>query len=122
MNTNQKVDSITYDIMNGPSADRLFDACRYAYDDATKIPIDFGIAIGYSMPKDDPGCAIVGAHSCDLRIVGIEHEDGSGHSFNIRGYCAGFKKGPYSDPLYVNHKVMIYYNTKTRNGKITFSK
>lgn len=120
MSTNQKVNSTTYDILNGPSADRLFDACRYAYDDGVKIPIDFGIAIGYSMPRDDPGCALVGAHSCGLRIAGIEHEDGSGHSFNIKGYCTGFKKGPYSTPLYVNYRVQIYYSTKTRKGKITF--
>lgn len=120
MNTNQKVESVTHGIVNGPSADRLFNHCRYAYDAKVKIPIHFGIIVGYSLPENNPGCAALGAHSCDLLLTSIEHEDGSGNSFNIGGYCKGFRVGPCDEPEYVGYMVKIYYNSKTRKGQITF--
>ncbi|MBQ1387762.1 hypothetical protein IIY68_03170 [Candidatus Saccharibacteria bacterium] len=123
MSTNLSKKVATYEIVGGPSTDRLFDALRYAYDKDVKIPINFGIVIGLSRPKNDPGCCSIGAHSCGLRLTSIQHEDGSGCSFNIGGYSdTGLKKGPYSEPLYVGHKVKIYYNSKSREGHITFIK
>ena len=121
MSTNSLKEEKTYKILSGPNADRLFDACRYAYDKDVEIPINFGIIIGYSRPKDDPGCCAIGAYSCGLRIASIEHEDGSGCSFNIGGYCdTGLRVGPYSEPQYIGYKVRIYYNSKSRKGSITF--
>lgn len=121
MSINQKVnENHARKIVNGPSADRLFDACRYAYDSKVKIPVHFGIVAGNSMSKDHPGCAAILAHSCDLILTSIEHEDGSGNSFNIGGYCKGFKVGPYDEPKYADCRVKIFYNSKSRNGFINF--
>lgn len=119
MNTNQKAIR-TYAIADGPSADRLFDACKYAYDTKAKVPIRFSIVLGYTMPKYHPNCATICAHSCELLLKSIEHEDGSGNTFNIGGYCKGFKEGPLDSPKYVNCGIKIYYDSKTRTGTITF--
>ncbi len=75
-----------YDIFDGPGRDRLFDACKYAYDE-DEINLNFKVAICYSGHlndrdrKDLPMCII------DMRLVSVEHEDGSGHKFNLEGNC-----------------------------------
>ena len=44
-----------YDIVAGPSKAMLFDACKYAYAKTAKLPVDFTIAIRYTLPtKHNP--------------------------------------------------------------------
>ena len=111
MNTNKK--EICYDIVNGPNKDALFDACKYACVKNTFIPVTFDVALGYTMPKSDPGCAYIKMDVEDFKIIGIENKDGSGESFNIRGYAK--KEGNQL-------RFRGYYNTKHRQGFITFFK
>ncbi len=106
-----------YDIVAGPNKDTLFDACKYAYNKTTKFAIDFGVAVGYTMPRNHPGCAYVPMDMSDVAIHGIEHEDGSGESFNIHGMCKAALRGSSDTKFY---KFKAYYNTKTRTGTITF--
>lgn len=107
-----------YEIVNGPNKDTLFDACKYAYSKTTKFAIDFGVAAGYTMPRNHPGCAYVPMDMSDVAIHGIEHEDGSGESFNIHGMCKAALHRSSDDAKF--YKFKAYYNAKTRTGTITF--
>lgn len=108
-----------YEIISGPSKDALFDACKYAYSKATKFAINFGVAGGYTMPRNHPECAYVPMEMHDVLIFGIEHEDGSGDSFNIHGLCKAVLYGVSTEVK--SYKFKAYYNTKTRSGIIVFS-
>ena len=109
MNTNKK--EVYYDIVNGPNKDVLFDACKYACVKNTFIPVSFDVALGYTMPKSDPGCTYIKMDLTQFKIMGIENEDGSGESFNLHGYVR-------SNGAQLRFKA--YYNTKRRKGKIRF--
>lgn len=111
MNTNQKNEY--FDIIGGPNKDILFDACKYAFVKGAVIPINFDIAANYTMSKGDPNCACLKMDATDFRIMGVDNEDGSGESFNIRGYAK--KEGN-------QFRFRGYYNTKRRQGFITFFK
>ena len=119
MNTN---DERYFDVVNGPNKDALFDACKYACGKGGKVDVNFDVAIAYTMPKNDPGCAYVPMAITDFRIIGIEHEDGSGVSFNLHGYC---KADLYSffgkdGATYKPYRFKMYYNSKSREGSIAF--
>ncbi|MGI6612525.1 MAG: hypothetical protein ACOX0Z_03075 [Candidatus Nanosyncoccaceae bacterium] len=111
----------TFSIEGGPNKDRLCDAFKYAYSEADTIDIDFSVVIGYTMPPSDPGCAYVLMPISDVKITSLQHEDGSGESFNIGGYCkadlthSGGRRAP------TVCRFEAYYNAKTRKGKISFS-
>lgn len=120
MNTKKTERNRIFDIVNGPGRDALFDAYKYAYDDKTHIHIEFAVAIGYTTPVDDPGCAYVPMDIEDIKIRGIEHEDGSGYSFNLHGWCkADLGHGSKNAGL-KSYKFKAYYNAKTREGCISF--
>lgn len=112
MNTNQKKEKY-YDIVNGPNKDTLFDACKYACIKGANIPLFFDVAAGYTMPKGHPGCANIIMPTSDFKIIGIENEDGSGESFNLHGYVK--RSG-------TQYRFKAYYNTKRREGSISFFK
>ena len=119
MNTKKNETERTFDIVAGPNRDMLFDACKYAYDKTVRIPIDFTVAIGYTMPKHHPGCAYVPMYISDIKVASIEHEDGSGESFNLRGYC---KANLDSTVTYTPYKFKACYSTSNHSGHITFFK
>ncbi|MBR3164445.1 hypothetical protein IKF15_04075 [Candidatus Saccharibacteria bacterium] len=81
-------------IVEGPSRDRIYDACKYAFDLGTEMRATF---------KSDRNENLV------ITIVGIEHEDGSGNSFNIKGHL---RRPRHSYPC------RLYYNAKRRSGSI----
>lgn len=117
MNTKRiKIKERHYEIVNGPNKDTLFDACKYAYSKTAKIAIDFGVVVGYTMPRNHPGCAYVPMDMSDVAIRGIEHEDGSGESFNIHGICKATLISSNDAKFY---KFKAYYNSKTRTGTFT---
>ncbi len=62
----------TFDVVNGPNRDSLFDSAKRSQD-KIKIPVTFVSAQ---------------QHKYDAIITSIEHEDGSGHSFNLKGCLA----------------------------------
>lgn len=109
-----------YDIVSGPNKDMLFDACKYAYSKTAKLTVEFAVAIGYTMPNNHPGCAYIAMSITDIKIVSIEHEDGSGESFNLRGYCkADLNSLGGSNVTYKSYRFKAYYNSKNRKGCIT---
>ena len=74
------------DIVDGPNADTLVSGLLYAYSDIGTIkPVITTISNGVKMKiKLD-------------RVVGLRHEDGSGHSFIVRAYVFGKLKKFYLD-------------------------
>lgn len=123
MNTKktEKIKKEHYDIVAGPNKDALFDSCKYAHSKVAKLTIDFTVAIGYTMHKNDPGCAYIAMPITNIRITGIEHEDGSGESFILHGYCeADLHSFGGNNVAYETYRFEAYYNSKHRNGWITF--
>ena len=111
----------SFEIFSGPSRDRLVDAFKYAYGGGDAyVTVKFGVAVGYTMPPGHPGCAYVPMAIENIVIAGIEHEDGSGQSFNLHGYCTAALDtiGKNLD----NYYFRAYYNAKTRSGTISFRK
>ena len=82
-----------YNIISGPSADRLFDSLKYAYDSRAKVRVKFTIK------KTGDSCA----QKVSVVIGGISHEDNSGSSFNITGYLG-------------NKRFEGHYNSNKRGG------
>lgn len=120
MNTNE---TRKFDIVAGPSKDMLFDACKYAYNKRVRLLVNFDIAIGYTMPREDVGCVYMSMVISNIRICSIEHEDGSGEHFNLRGYCkADLNSFERKSNLlvYTSYKFVAYYDSKSRKGWITF--
>ena len=120
MNTNSKKERL-FDIVNGPNRDTLFDACKYAYSKNAKVPVGFTVAAGYTMPEGSPGRAYFSLRLTDLTIAGIAHENGSGESFNLHGYCRADLDSFGSTATYSSYYFSAYYNTQTRTGTIKFT-
>lgn len=125
MNTSKSV-TYCYDIVDGPSKSTLFDACQYAYNKGTKISVMFEIVQGYSEDSnDDPKLKLpLFLPIADILVTGIQHEDGSGESFNLEGYCCAdidyYEKKCYTNTyFYENYRFSAYYNTESRTGKFT---
>lgn len=103
----------SFNIVNGPSKDSLFDNCKYwhnASSNPLKSRVFFAVVVGYSAPASDPGCAAMVETVTDVNVQGIEHENGSGYSFNIHGYATLDRKA---------YRFRAYYNAQSRNGRIT---
>lgn len=112
MNTNQKKERY-YKIIDGPNKDTLFDSCKYAFVKEAVIPISFDIVEGYTMPKGHPGRAYALMSTTNIRITGIDNEDGSGESFLLRGDLK--KRGD-------KYNFEAFYNSKIRQGSIRLFK
>lgn len=123
MNTNKtETKEKHYEIVAGPNKDALFDACKYAYSKTAKLTINFAVAIGHTMPKNDLECAYIPMAITDFKIVGIEHEDGSGESFNLHGYCkADLDSFGGKNVTYKPYKFKAYYSSRNRTGYITLA-
>jgi hypothetical protein len=109
----------TYKIVNGPSRSDLFASCERSYDKGTRINLEFFVTVGCTMPEGHPEGAYLELETSDFRISSIEHEDGSGHSFNLKGYCKANLTNIFGKEL-IPYKFEAYFNTKTREGHITF--
>ncbi len=118
MNTKETSNERTYKIVDGPNRDTLFDSCKYAYDDNANVQVRFSVPIAYTMPKDNPGCLYIAMEIRNIRIASLEHEDGSGASFNIFGYCEADKNVFGKD--FKAYRFRAYYNSRTREGTIAF--
>ena len=119
MNTKEKPNR--YEIVAGPNKDVLFDACKYAYNKHAHVAVDFVVAIAYTMPRSNHGYACLQMQISDIKICGIEHEDGSGESFNLHGYCkANLDSFGTTKAVRKPYRFKAYYNARTRKGSITF--
>ena len=111
MNTKQfEVKSRSYDIVGGPNRDLLFDACKYAHSRGVDIPVVFSIINSSVLTS-----------IMNIRINGIEHEDGSGESFNLHGYCESDVNHRGGIPVFKSYGFKAWYNSKSRKGYITLT-
>lgn len=119
-----KKNSRTYKIVGGPNRDRLFDAIKYAYDADVKVPLNFQVFYGTTMPTWHPGCANILLQLKDIRVCSIQHESGSGYSFNIEGYLKTRLDNPCEifETEMKEYKFTAYYNADTREGTISFER
>ena len=123
MNTkNDRIYNRTYKIAGGPNRDRLFDAIKYAYDVDTKVPINFQVVYGTTMPTTHPGCANIYLQMRNICVVSIQHECGSGYSFNIEGYLKTRLDNPHEilESEMRDYRFKAYYNADTREGVMSF--
>ena len=109
------MDTKFYDIVKGPSKDALFDACKYAYG-KNSIYVDFTVAAGYTASMSSHQAAYKPMAVDNIVICSIGHEDGSGESFILQGYC----NANVDSLIYKSHRFVAHYNTKKRRGKISF--
>lgn len=87
----------SYRITNGPSKDRIFDACKYACD-TSKINVSFAVEVNGK------------TNVVNATILSVAHEDGSGESFMLTG---AFKVKPRA------RRFTAYYSSKRREGVVT---
>ena len=127
MNTKAKKSTYTFDVVCGPNLDRLLDSFKYAYDFNAKVPVTFVIAEHYTGKKGEPSCGFTQLEIDKIRINSIAHESGNDYSFELHGYCEAALGDVYYNATtkgYVKALVpagfRCYYNTKTREGNITF--
>ena len=115
MNTKAK----KYDVIDGPNRDTLFDACKYSYDKNMRIQVGFTIAAAYTTSKKSGKAAYIPMDATDFRICSIGHEDGSGKSLIIQGYCKADVR-PFGTGVYRTYKFDMYYHTGDRRGFVEF--
>lgn len=121
MNTSKSVTNC-FSIINGPSKSVLFDSCQYAYSKDVKVHINFAIPQGYSNHSNDATKLYLPMQITDIVITGIQHEDGSGESFNLEGYCkVDIDYHIRNDGVcrYQYRRFTAYYNSKSRKGTFT---
>ena len=106
------IGTLRFNIISGPSADRLIDAFKYAYGE-NHVRAKFTITgKGANELKTENDIM-----DCSLRIQSLEHEDGSGHSFNMKGAIEDASAGNTKIPFH-NLKFTGYYNAKLRIGHL----
>lgn len=122
MNTTSKSVTNRFSIINGPSKSVLFDSCQYCYSKDVKVHIDFAIPQGYSSHSNDAVKLYLPMQITDIAITGIQHEDASGESFNLEGYCkVDIDYHIRNDGVcrYQYRRFTAYYNSKSRKGAFT---
>ena len=79
----------------------------------------FTVIFGFTAGKKDPGRAAMRREITGIQIAGLSHEDGSGESFNIIGFCHDqaflTSMGEKYDGYFEG-----YCRTDTRTGHIVF--
>lgn len=123
MNTTVKNVTNCFSIIDGPSKSVLFDACLYSYSKDTKIAVNFTIPQAYSNHGSNNATKLyLPLPVINIKITGIEHEDGSGESFLLKGYCDVDKdhllRGD-NTYRYRYSRFSAYYNAKSRKGTFT---
>lgn len=111
-----------YDIIGGPSKSALFDACMYVYSKDAKIAVNFTISQGYSNDTNDATRLYLPLPVTNIKITGIEHEDGSGESFILKGYCnvdKDYLLRKENTYRYRYSRFSAYYDAKNRKGTFT---
>lgn len=110
----------TYPIEDGPCRELLFDALKYAYDKNVKVSIKFCITKQNNSSNTPEFFKVK-----NTRITGIDHEDGLGHSFIVKGYLeVCFGESICNDIVkedYTHCRFVACYSTQTRRGRITLT-
>ncbi len=111
-----------FDVVKGPSRDLIIDAFKYAYEKDVDLHPDFSIVQFYvGHPTDNSKRMATYMPAKNFRITGIEHEDGSGESWILKGACdADLDNVSYTNANLTHYGFRMYYNSKRREGTISF--
>ena len=104
-----RINKVSVNISGGPNKDALFDSCKYACHGQSKIPLSFGAYVD--------GTSVVKTLN-NVTITAIEHENGSGESFILRGFVKVFVHAFGGEGTYPFEG---YYNARTRKGRFSIS-
>lgn len=107
-----------FDITSGPSKDSLFDCCKYSFEKESNICIYF--TVDRTRPKDRPNSNRGPIKITNVKIHGIEYEDGCGENFNLYGQCRANLNPTDKDAPKLPYKFEAYYSTKNRKGCMGF--
>jgi hypothetical protein len=100
-------------ITDGPSASALIDAFKYAFDKENGQSARF----------------TANGHSLYVQVLSLEHESGSGQTFNIECFLQNIryhpqsserKSGQHSRGITDNCKMRVSYSARTHYGAIHF--
>ncbi len=106
-----------YDIIDGPSKSTIFDSCRFVCEKYVDFRVQFGMISREEGSDSESGYVTI--PNKDVKIMGIQHEDGSGESFNLEGYCFADLEHN-ATPNYKMYRFGAYFNTQKRIGTIWF--
>lgn len=115
-NPNDKV----FDIVDGPSLDRVMDAFKYCYpkrkENISYVELFFLAKNGYRTAGPIESSMAITEQFVLPFIDQISHEDGSGTKLLIRGSFQPKRKDLGAFVAFAGKPCQIYYNAKTRKG------
>lgn len=109
-------DSLAFEVMNGPSRDRIHIANMYAFDQNMSIDLEFKVVFA---KRENPAGGTTRDFMAlkNLQIMGVVHTDRTGYDFNIQGTCDADVKSPMNKcNTYRNFRFSMDYNAKLRTG------
>lgn len=109
-------DSLVFEVMNGPSRDRIHIANMYAFDQNMSIDLEFKVVFA---KRENPAGGTTRDFMAlkNLQIMGVVHTDCTGYDFNIQGTCDADVKSPMNKcNTYRNFRFSMDYNAKLRTG------
>ena len=111
-------DSLVFEVMNGPSRDRIHIANMYAFDQNMSIDLEFKVVFA-KRENSNGGTTRDFMALKNLQIMGVVHTDRTGYDFNIQGTCDADVKSPMNKcNAYRNFRFSMDYNAKLRTGSL----
>lgn len=111
-------DSLAFEVMNGPSRDRIHIANMYAFDQNMSIDLEFKVVFA-KRENSNGGTTRDFMALKNLQIMGVVHTDRTGYDFNIQGTCDADVKSPMNKcNTYRNFRFSMDYNAKLRTGSL----
>lgn len=111
-------DSLAFEVMNGPSRDRIHIANMYAFDQNMSIDLEFKVIFA-KRENSNGGTTRDFMALKNLQIMGVVHTDRTGYDFNIQGTCDADVKSPMNKcKTYRNFRFSMDYNAKLRTGSL----
>lgn len=111
-------DSLAFEVMNGPSRDRIHIANTYAFDRNMSIDLEFKVVFA---KRENPAGGTTREFMAlkNVQILGVVHTDRTGYDFNIQGTCDADVKSPISKcNTYRDFRFSMDYNSKLRTGTL----
>lgn len=111
--TNPEAGKDTFNIVDGPSKDRIFDAFKYNENTEAFVSLRLRV-LDHTRPSNGyhPHLDIT-----EIAITGIEYGDLSGSVLRLKGFC---KAALPDDDKMFPYQFTASYNSKNREGVISF--
>ena len=111
-------DSLVFEVMNGPSRDRIHNANMYAFDQNISIDLEFKVVFS-KREKPAGGTTRKFMALKNVQILGVVHADRTGYDFDIQGTCDADVESPAGKcNTYRDFRFSMEYNSKLRTGTL----